>query len=156
MRKAAVAIAIAMVTALGFASACGQETSSASHTSAAPSPKPSPSLDLQRLVHSYVLKIDAESSRAPCQTSSNPWDYAKYCPTIKRMVALGWPALPFIAQEIQAGGAAGLDGYLLAIAGDTIWGPHETPIAAGAMSWATGDEWAAQYLAWAKEHPSGD
>jgi hypothetical protein len=48
-----------------------------------------------------------------------------------------------------------VDGYVMAIAGDAIWGGHGKPIAAGAKAWETSDQWARQYLTWAQEHPPG-
>lgn len=155
-RSAAIVSAMMLLAMITLLSSCGSgQTAAAERTaSATPSTSPTPALSsqqLRRVVHAYALKIGAEEGRAPCQASSNPYDYVKYCPTFPRLVALGPPALPVIAHEIES--ADGLDAYLLAIAGDAIWG-RPVPVV-GIKSWATADQWARQYRAWAKEHPSG-
>jgi len=155
-RSAAIVSAMMLLAMITLLSSCGSgQTAAAERTaSATPSTSPTPALSsqqLRRVVHAYALKIGAEEGRAPCQASSNPYDYVKYCPTFPRLVALGPPALPVIAHEIES--ADGLDAYLLAIAGDAIWG--RTVPEVGIKSWATADQWARQYRAWAKEHPSG-
>lgn len=138
------AAVVCWVVLLSFLSACGEGAQAVRSSSSA-----SAESHLQALVHSYAVKIDAEAASAPCQTSSNPWDYAKYCPTVKRLEALGRPALPYIATEIDSRADDGLGTYLLAIAGHAIWGPHAAPLAPRAMSWESGKQWAHQYLDWA-------
>lgn len=154
-RGAGITTAVACwVVLLSALSACGGGAPSSQVAS--PSPAASTEAHLQTLIHDYAAKIDAEAASAPCQTSSNPWDYAKYCPTLKRLEALGRPALPYIATEIDTRADDGLGAYLLAIAGHEIWGRHATPLAPGAMSWESGKQWAHQYLDWARSRPASD
>jgi hypothetical protein len=151
-RTARVVMVVATLTALAWAAGCAANAGNT--RSASPSPS-TVAARLRSLVHSAAAKIQTEAAAAPCRGSSDPWDYATYCPTLKRLEALGRPALPFIAAEIQSQSSDGLDVYLLAIAGNEIWGPHDTPLAPGAMSWESGKQWAAQYLDWAKDGQSG-
>ena len=78
----------------------------------------------------------------PVGQSSNPYDYVGVSPVFTRLVALGKPALPAIAAEIEASAQNGLREYLLAAAGAQIDG--DTP-GSGAQTWSTGKEWARQF-----------
>jgi hypothetical protein len=78
----------------------------------------------------------------PVGESSNPYDYVGISPAFTRLVALGEPALPAIAAEIEASEDDGLREYLLAAAGAQISG--DTP-GSGAQTWSSGKEWARQY-----------
>ncbi len=78
----------------------------------------------------------------PVGQSSNPYDYVGISPAFTKLVALGKPALPAIAAEIEASDQNGLREYLLAAAGAQIDG--DTP-GSGAQTWSTGKEWARQY-----------
>ena len=150
----------AALIALAFAvAACGARHNVATVASGAPSASTSPSAGGQQmaaLVATYATQVSQDLGKAP-GTSSNPYDYIQYCrPAYRKLVALGPPALPAIADYILDHAASGLDGYVMAIAGEAIWGTHGTPIAAGAKSWETSEQLARQYLAWAQEHHSDD
>ena len=151
--------AVALMTLAVAAAGCGSRHSVASAASGTPNTPVSPSASGQQtaaLVAACATQISQQLSAHP-GVSSNPYDYVQYCrPAYRKLVALGRPALPAIAHYILDHGASGLDGYVMAIAGDAIWGSHGTPIAAGAKSWAKSYQWARQYLAWAQEHPSGN
>lgn len=151
-----------VLVALIVLSSCalkGKAAASAGHpTTSTASPTPTPDEQkLAALVQTYARQV-GELQGAPdtIMASSNPYDYAKYSPAVRHLIALGPKALPMIAHYILDHSDNGLNGYLLAIAGDSIWGSHGTPISAGAKSWETADQWARQYLAWAEEHPSGN
>jgi hypothetical protein len=152
-------LAAAALLALAFAvAACGSKHSVATVAPGTPGAPPSPNPSAQQTagrVTALATQIGKELTVAP-GTSSNPYDYLPYCPAYRKLVALGPPALPAIARYILDHKAHGLDGYVMAIAGDAIWGSHGTPIAAGAKSWETSGQWARQYLAWAQEHPSSN
>lgn len=157
-RSAAMVSAMLLPAMITLLSSCGSGQMAAAERSASatPSTSPAPTLSsrhLCRVVHAYALKIGAEEARAPCQVSSNPYDYVKYCPTFPSLVALGPQSLPLIAHEIESESADGLGAYLLAIAGDAIW--SRSVSAKGSKSWATADQWARQYRAWAEECTSG-
>lgn len=151
--------AVALMALAVAVTACGSRHSIATVASGAPGAPTSPSASGQQLaalVATYARQISQGLGKAP-GASSNPYDYVQYCrPAYRKLVALGPPALPAIAHYILDHGASGLDGYVMAIAGDAIWGSHGTPIAVGAKSWETSHQWASQYLAWAQEHPSGN
>jgi len=78
----------------------------------------------------------------PVGESDNPYDYVGVSPVFVQLVALGRPALPAIAAEVEASTGDGLREYLLAAAGAQISG--DTP-GGGAQSWGSGKEWAQQY-----------
>src|SRR5665647_3644361 len=79
-RSAAIVSAMMLLAMITLLSSCGSgQTAAAECTaSATPSTSPTPVLgsqQLRRVVHAYALKIGAEEGRAPCQASSNPYDY---------------------------------------------------------------------------------
>jgi hypothetical protein len=47
-----------------------------------------------------------------------------------------------------------LDAYVLAIVGETIQARAKQSM--GPKTWDTGQGWASQYLAWAKDHPASN
>jgi hypothetical protein len=162
MRRAGLAVLGMMMVAIAMSS-CGSATTTTatSRSSGRPAASPSPSAagdDIDALVETFAAQIAAELGQAPdsVSLSSNPYDYLDYCPTYRRVVTLGPSALPAIAHYILDNKAYGLDGYVLAIAGEKIWGSHGTPPAPGAKSWDNSGQWARQYLAWAKDHPPND
>lgn len=150
--------AVALVTIAVTAAGCGSRHVVTSAASGTPNTPVSPSASGQQaaaLVAACATQISQQLSAHP-GVSSNPYDYVQYCrPAYRELVALGRPALPAIAHYILDHRVSGLDGYVMAIAGDAILGSHGTPIAVGAKSWETSDQWARQYLTWAQEHPSG-
>jgi len=162
MRHAILAVFVVAALAMSLAS-CGADskttaTGGSSGASSASSSSSATGQQVQASVEAYAKQIGSELGQAPASVnaSSNPYDYLDYCPTYRNVVALGPPALPAIAHYILRNRASGLDGYILAIAGEEIWGSHGTPLAAGAKSWESSDQWARQYLAWAEDHPSGN
>ena len=150
-----------MAVAITLASCgSGSKIAATSGPSGATTTSPSPLATERRvaaLVETYAKRIGRELDQAPpnVAASSSPYDYLNDCPTYPKVVALGPSALPAIAHYILKNRAYGLDGYILAIAGEEIWGSHGTPLAPGAKSWESADQWARQYLAWAKDQPSG-
>lgn len=147
-----------------MAAGCGSadqpaETSSAPAQTAAATPEATPGdatsgaeAALREQVHAASRQIMADikaaeqrgdlSDGVPVGQSDNPYDYVGISPAFTRIVALGKPALPAIAAEIEASENDGLREYLLAAAGAQISG--DTP-GAGAQTWSSGKEWARQY-----------
>jgi hypothetical protein len=151
----------AVVAAAGCGSGSGQAASSSAPLSApvaAPATTPAapqsaaPTTDIRAKVSADIDRIMADIKAAeqrgdvvdgvPVGQSSNPYDYVGISPVFTRLVALGRPALPAIAAEIEAGDQDGLREYLLAAAGAQIDG--DTP-GSGAQTWTTGKEWARQF-----------
>jgi hypothetical protein len=150
----------AVVAAAGCGSGSGQAASSAPSSApvVAPATTPTapqsagPTTDIRAKVSADIDRIMADIKAAeqrgdvvdgvPVGQSSNPYDYVGISPAFTRLVALGKPALPAIAAEIEAGDQDGLREYLLAAAGAQIDG--DTP-GSGAQTWSTGKEWARQY-----------
>ena len=160
------ALLLTAVVAAALAGAgCGSDSGQAA-SSSAPSPAPvvtpaitptaeqsaGPKTDIGAKVSADIDRIMADIKAAekrgdvvdgvPVGQSSNPYDYVGISPAFTRLVALGTPALPAIAAEIEASDQNGLREYLLAAAGAQIDG--DTP-GSGAQTWSTGKEWARQY-----------
>ena len=151
---------LALATAIG--GGCGTKagqpgaaasTPEAAATKAAAQPAtPGASPTLRQTVHADIGRIMADIKAAEQRgdvvdgvrvgVSSNPYDYVGVSPVFVKLLALGKPALPAIAAEIEASHHNGLREYLLAAAGAQIEG--DTP-GSGAQTWSTGKEWARQY-----------
>jgi len=151
---------LALATAIG--GGCGTKagqpgaaasTPEAAATKAAAQPAtPAASPTLRQTVHADIGRIMADIKAAEQRgdvvdgvrvgVSSNPYDYVGVSPVFVKLLALGKPALPAIAAEIEASHHNGLREYLLAAAGAQIEG--DTP-GSGAQTWSTGKEWARQY-----------
>jgi hypothetical protein len=158
VRRGAQTAFAALVIAVALGSCGSQHHGTTGQSSGAAKASPGPAVAGQQMastVQTYAREISKELTRCP-GASSNPYDYVASCPTYRKMVALGPSALPAIAHYILDHKANGLDGYVVAIAGDAIWGSHGTPIATGAKSWETSDQWARQYLAWAQAQATGN
>ena len=162
MRKAPgpVLILVLALAVIAPGAGCGSTPDQQVTPSATPSAKPSagPSLDqtvaMRKAVSSRIDRIMADIDAAekrgdvvdgvPVGTSSNPYDYVGISPGFTHLVALGAPALPAIAAEIESSSHNGLREYLLAAAGAQIDG--DVP-SGEAQTWGTGKEWARQYRA---------
>jgi len=162
-------VSAVLMVALAVAAACagcGSAAAPQASTPATPSrqaapPKPpsaQPSVSqasaMHKAVHADIGQIMADIDAAEKRgdlidsvavgTSSNPYDYVGISPVFVQLVALGKPALPAIAAEIESGKDNGLREYLLAAAGAQIAG--DVP-GNGAQTWESGKEWARQYRA---------
>ncbi len=154
---------LAALTALAIAAGCGSSGGAATEPPSSPAatqsamPKPEPSSTLRSLhaaVHTYARRMMADIKAAedrgdavdgvPVGSSSNPYDYVGVSPVFVKLVALGKPALPAIADAIMASGENGLREYLLAAAGAQISG--DIPGSGQTQTWSSGKEWAQQYL----------
>ena len=152
---------LAVAAALG--AGCGTKSGQAAAATSTPkaaatrteTPKPATpaaSPTLRQTVHADIGRIMADIKAAEQRgdvvdgvrvgVSSNPYDYVGVSPVFVKLLALGKPALPAIAAEIEASHHNGLREYLLAAAGAQIEG--DTP-GSGAQTWSTGKEWARQY-----------
>ena len=153
-----------VLAAAAFGAGCGTKTEQPATTASTPratgagtaTPHPATaaaaSPTLRQTVHAdsgrMMADIKAAEQRGdvvdgvPVGDSSNPYDYVGVSPVFTKLVALGKPALPAIAAEIEASDQNGLREYLLAAAGAQISG--DTP-GSGAQSWSGGKEWARQY-----------
>jgi len=162
--KAALLCTLALAVAFlgtGCGTKTGQPAASASTPAAAatrsaaakPStPTAAATPALRQTVHADIGRIMADIKAAEQRgdvvdgvrvgVSSNPYDYVGVSPLYVKLVALGKPALPAIAAEIEASDQNGLREYLLAAAGAQISG--DTP-GSGGQSWEDGKEWARQY-----------
>jgi hypothetical protein len=157
--------ALALVVAAACAG-CGSVAAPQPSPSATPSRQASPSKTpsshpsvsqasaMRKAVHADIARVMADIDAAEKRgdlidgvavgASSNPYDYVGVSPMFVQLVALGKPALPAIAAEIEAGSDNGLREYLLAAAGAQIGG--DVP-GNGAQTWESGKEWARQYRA---------
>ena len=108
---------------------------------------------MREAVHAYSVQLQTELAHAPPEVglSSNPYDYVPYCPTLRRVVALGPLAPPAIAEEIETARTDGLAAYLLAIAGAEIQAKGGQSM--GPKTWESANGWAQQYREWARQHP---
>jgi hypothetical protein len=161
-----VLVLVLMLAVSASCAACGSapeqltlpsETSAAKPTATTPKPSPKPSTDeataLREKVRSRIDRmmadIDAAEKRGdmmdgvPVGDSSNPYDYVGISPAFVQLVALGLPALPAIATEIESSSHNGLREYLLAAAGAQIDGD----VPSDGQSWDSGKDWARQYRA---------
>jgi hypothetical protein len=157
--------ALALVVAAACAG-CGSAAAPKASPSATPgrqaSPSKAPSAQpsvsqasaMRKAVHADIARIMADIAAAEKRgdlidgvavgVSSNPYDYVGISPVFVQLVALGKPALPAIAAEIEASSDNGLREYLLAAAGAQIGG--DVP-GSSAQTWESGKEWAQQYRA---------
>jgi len=161
--QAALLCTLALATLLG--AGCGTKTGQPAAAASTPpaaatqpattkpaTPAADASSTLREAVHAAIGRIMADIKAAEQRgdvvdgvrvgVSSNPYDYVGISPAFIKLVALGKPALPAIAAEIEASAQNGLREYLLAAAGAQIDG--DTP-GNGAQTWSTGKEWARQY-----------
>jgi hypothetical protein len=170
-KRVSVVLMVALAPAVAFAviatcAGCGSAAASQSSPSATPSrpasPAKTPSAQasvsqasaMRKSVHADIARIMADIDAAEKRgdlidgvavgASSNPYDYVGISPVFVQLVALGKPALPAIAAEIEASSDNGLREYLLAAAGAQIAG--DVP-GSGAQTWESGKEWARQYRA---------
>jgi ABC-type transport system substrate-binding protein len=158
-----VALALAVAAACaGCGSAAAPQASPSTTPSRQASPAKTPSSHpsvsqasaMRKAVHADIAQIMADIDAAEKRgdvvdgmavgMSSNPYDYVGISPVFVQLVALGEPALPAIAAEIEASSDNGVREYLLAAAGAQIAG--EVP-GSGAQTWQSGKEWARQYRA---------
>ncbi len=77
---------------------------------------------MRQAVAADAGQIMADVDASSVKTSSNPFDYVDVSPRFNVLVARGMPAVPAIADEIEASKEDGLREYLLAIAATRIQG----------------------------------
>ena len=158
-----IVLLMVVVAASALAPACGgdarppsaspaEQSAGVPEATASASPAGGSAGALRTQVRRYAARMMADIRAAeargdvidgvPVGESDNPYDYVGVSPVFVQLVALGRPALPAIAAEIEASSGDGLREYLLAAAGAQISG--DTP-GGGAQSWGSGKEWARQY-----------
>jgi len=157
------ALAFAVIaTCAGCGSVAAPQASPPATSSPQASPSKTPSAQtsvsqasaMRKAVHADIARIMADIDAAEKRgdvvdgvavgLSSNPYDYVGISPVFVQLVALGKPALPAIAAEIESSKDNGLREYLLAAAGAQIAG--DVP-GSGAQTWESGKEWARQFRA---------